>query len=880
MLGAKWLTVFVLLLFVSSGFAFLSNYTYRQSFNVSSSASILTNHQYKLVLNSSNINYTSIANNEFAVTYYNGTETQIHAWVESWNEAGNSEVWFLAPKLDTDGETYYLYYTNTSAVDSDWLNGKKVFSFFDDFSAYNSTLWVNGSANLYEINNSAEIIINQGALPGGTAYERFSQIGITANYSGINYSTREVRMRLINGSTASNEAFIGLFANSSSSSYQLRIIGDGNYNLREEFANLNTSTWTQDVNYHILRFDFKDGSGNMEYYIDGTSKAKAVDTTSLGFDKIVLAGSSNAGYASAYDWVRVRNYSADTYTSTNGNEEVSDDRVTINSPTGSVYGKNVTFSFTFDLVSASTANASIYLNGTLNTTVNVTDNVAYLYNMSIEDGLRSLRVQLTSNSTINATTNFMVYEYTLNDTSGVVNPLASQTVNYYVYLSNYSTATPTVSMNISVNGTIYSASLYSSGTNNQTYYASLTLPSNAGTFWVNTTVEFNFGSLSRIETHNEQLTTTAISVTNCSSGIQSIVFNMKDELNESYIGNATFKTIVTYWIGASHFNYSFTFANWDNATLCISPNYSTIYADVEIIISKDNYAQRTNYLVNATLTNVSQNVTTYMISNASSSLIDFEVNNQYNLDYVGAYIKVQRYYTSQTSWIDITTLKTDGLGQANAWLVPYTEAYRFLIYDGNTLVKTIDPMYITTSSYVFTLSGSAGNDYSVFNSIVSECSYNNVTKVLRCTATDPSGLMASSTLKVYENKMFGADIYCTSSATGSAVTNTCDLSGVSGFTNNATYLFYVTVNGNVQILESGMIGNIPATTSYGLSGVFAVFLLFLTMALLGVWNPVASIALGGTALLVGKFAGLIAINEVTLVAILFITLVTVYKLRS
>lgn len=863
------------MLFSSLGFAWLDGFTYRTEITVDSTANFSNKiPQVPIILNDSNVNYSHIASGEYALTYWNGSVEVQKVVCEmnstnhyGYNESGNSYIWYNG----TNG-TYYVYYTNTSAV-GNYFDCGEVFGnyIYDDFSSsLNTTLWSDTSGGeTITTDGYLKVLESADIVKGAVSNKAFSFPSVLF----FNYNTTSAARYTYLGYSSAFDGYttpVALLVRNTDTSLR--------YGITSTPTTTATSTWDAGAAFHdyqiainttelgLFQNRVKDG-------LNPTSKvpnATAINITLL----------SNLGSVAYVDYIFLTDNIAGMAYSY-GEEVINADILSISAPVDDSvnYGRNTTFTFIPELVSDTTANFSLYINGTYNNTFNATSGIPYTTYLTLNHGEYILYINKTDNATVNASVAFYVKEYAINSTSGITNPLITQPISFYVYVSNY-TNRATSTVYVSLNGTTYAASLDSSDGFNQSYKADIVMPEIAGTYNITTVLVLNFGTYSYNETNLTEFTASAFTITNCSTGVESIVFNIKDELNESYLTNATFKTIVSYYIGASYFNYSYTFTNQDNATLCITPNYTTIYANVGIIISKEGFSQRTNYLVNASLTNSTQNITTYLITNTSTNLIDFEVNDEYNLDLVGAYIKVQRYYTSSTSWVDITTLKTDGLGQASAWLVPYTEAYRFLVYEGNVLVKTIDPMYLTADSYIFDLLGSAGNDYAVFNGVVIDCEYNNETKIMRCTATDPSGLMTSATLVVYENKMFGADIYCTSTAVGSAITPTCNLNDVSGFSDNATYIFSGVINGNTYIFETGLIGSIPTISDYGLTGVYATLLLFITLVLLGAWNPSAAVVLGGVAIFVSKMLGILIISEVVLVIILFITLITVYKLRT
>jgi len=115
--------------------AILPGFSYSRPFTLNNSGAVLTNYQVKIVLNSTNMNF-SHANSDGSdvrVRADDGT-TNLNYWIEYWNSSSQTAtVWALVPSIPTGTSTIYLVYGNSSA--STTASGVNTFLFFDDFSS-------------------------------------------------------------------------------------------------------------------------------------------------------------------------------------------------------------------------------------------------------------------------------------------------------------------------------------------------------------------------------------------------------------------------------------------------------------------------------------------------------------------------------------------------------------------------------------------------------------------------------------------------------------------------------------------------------------------------------------------------------------------------
>ena len=114
------------------------NYIYRKSIIVSNYADQVLN-DYVFTFN---VSYATGMQSDFDDIRFVGPDgkTQLSYWIESKVDGSQAIVWIRMPSIPDGASLIYMYYGNSSAISES--NGKKVFDFFDDFSAsLDTTIW-------------------------------------------------------------------------------------------------------------------------------------------------------------------------------------------------------------------------------------------------------------------------------------------------------------------------------------------------------------------------------------------------------------------------------------------------------------------------------------------------------------------------------------------------------------------------------------------------------------------------------------------------------------------------------------------------------------------------------------------------------------------
>jgi len=108
------------------------NTSFKKCQNITISSPI-SDYQYKLILNTTNFNYSYANDDGSDIRIVNAScgngGVEVPYWIEEWNESGDSTLWFRGDNSSTTVYSVYYNYTNAKSKS----NGTKTWNFFDDF---------------------------------------------------------------------------------------------------------------------------------------------------------------------------------------------------------------------------------------------------------------------------------------------------------------------------------------------------------------------------------------------------------------------------------------------------------------------------------------------------------------------------------------------------------------------------------------------------------------------------------------------------------------------------------------------------------------------------------------------------------------------------
>lgn len=371
---------------------------------------------------------------------------------------------------------------------------------------------------------------------------------------------------------------------------------------------------------------------------------------------------------------------------------------------------------------------------------------------------------------------------------------------------------------------------------------------------------------------------------NCSSfTTRAINFTVKDSVTDALV-NTDASAYFKLW-GASEDNYTsynLTWANRNNFSICISPTYLnySVYMQMEYEAYNDtSYATSTYYIVNGMLDNVTETTTLYLTN--TSTPVTFTVIDQDDNDLANVYIKILLYDIGTASSTLDHIIETDSSGEAIGNIILNSQWYVFILEQDGAIIFQSDPTKITTTSKTFrvTIGSDYFDDYTTVQGVTGDVTFTNSTLTFSFTYTDPSNTISNGCLKVTRKKASADTIlYETCSAT---TAGTLSYAIVENVSNNQYFAVgYITLNGNTFVLDTEGANFGGIFKSFGQEGIFVVFFLVLSMAMIGVssLSPVIAVLLMVIGIIGATIAGLLGLSWGGLIIYIIMGGFTLYKI--
>lgn len=363
------------------------------------------------------------------------------------------------------------------------------------------------------------------------------------------------------------------------------------------------------------------------------------------------------------------------------------------------------------------------------------------------------------------------------------------------------------------------------------------------------------------------------------------LFN-EDNVSLSILGDLDISFTSITGINVSGQSASFNFTNQSSFAICIFPEDVNYTVDSIAEYNSSGYVIRHHYLIDATLTNQTQTIQLFTPTSTSTQEVKFIVEDIYNQPVEDVILKVQRFYIGENLYRQVAMGKSDSDGETAIKLKPNL-FYTFILESGNNVLRTFEPKFITTSDTSIILRTTAAGLFEYFNyfdTVATSCTYNNDTYILRCTATDTSGLMQEVFLAVEEvrfNTTFTN--VCDETGTGSSIILTCNLTNSVNNNRTVRYSFYGRFCCSENVFTTfltGYITLVPIASSFGTFGVFLVFMVLLPFIFAGRWNPAVSIIFTILIVFVGSMFGLLQpITAMSLMSLAVAGAIIIWKMK-
>jgi len=397
------------------------------------------------------------------------------------------------------------------------------------------------------------------------------------------------------------------------------------------------------------------------------------------------------------------------------------------------------------------------------------------------------------------------------------------------------------------------------------FYWEISLLNSSGVYYFNSST--NYQTISETKFYTDK----------CIVGTNlSLNFTAHNEDDLTFLSDFDFYGTFTYGIGSTGLRNNISISNstvGNEILFCIYPYENTLYVDAQIQYEKEGYVKRTYYLLNSSITNVTNNIKLYLLNTTVSTSFIINVVDEVQFPVSDAYIYIQRYYPATGNFYTVEMAKTNSVGNTVGHFETETEDYKIIVIKDGVILYESESQKVFCGETPCTLNfqTEAGaptvwEDIGELPNLVWSLDYNETTKMWSYSYVDTSGTTKYGRLLVYTKDGSKQNIICNNSDTSPAATLTCNVTGYDGIIFAEVY-----ISRSPEILvwlESIIERTVKAV--FGMEGLFWATLIILLIGLIGTWDPVIGIVmmLGGIILL--NFLQIASLGSITIMGIVAI----------
>lgn len=292
------------------------------------------------------------------------------------------------------------------------------------------------------------------------------------------------------------------------------------------------------------------------------------------------------------------------------------------------------------------------------------------------------------------------------------------------------------------------------GTTNKSFYWNITFSK------ISTGTTFN----SSTTPANQTVTELVFQLCNTTTNVTMLNFTMYDEeLNNTINASAkpttfqaTFNLGVYYDYKAKNISINNQSVSVNSFAFCTNNNTNIFYTNMEAFYTAVSYTDKNYYLTNASLTNVSNNISLYLLN--ATNAIEFFINVQQNLNpLTSASVNIEKYFVGEGVYKTVEIDKTSSdTGEFTAFL-SLDKKYRFTMTKDGVVQGTVEKTAscsVAPCELTLDLTSTVGS-YSVFSTafgqnVLYNLSFNQSTKIVKFDFIDITGTATSFTMKIFK----------------------------------------------------------------------------------------------------------------------------------
>lgn len=620
---------------------------------------------------------------------------------------------------------------------------------------------------------------------------------------------------------------------------------------------------------------YNDGSHSAQ--INASGQAKELNFYTLSEGSGGSSGSNTANFLVYYVYY---------------NTDVEVNPITPSNATTFLQSDSIIFNASLISTSSTLKNATLYINGASNETVNVTGASNFSeFTKSFNLGTYVWWIEGCADSNIcsqSQNRTLTVSEFKENS-QGYTTPVTESSINEFSINLSYYPTSFSVGATLVYNNTEYPSTISEDAGDSIVFYYNLTAPAITtqtafGFYWnislTNSTGTYYFTSQNYSQTVD---TLSEITVaTSCSD--QALRFDIQDESNlTSLYGDVEYNFQYGVGNGTTNTKYG-SLSNVTTFYLCINATQSTEYVIGygEIQYTANSMVERRYYLWNDQVVsnNTLTNHSLRLIADADQTSFLMTMEDTSLTQYTDKYVALWRWYPDLNAYQVVEMGKTDENGETVSHIVTEDVDYRVGLYERNgTLIKLGEPLRFlcTSAPCTFTLRVGADElDYSSIFDVQTSLTYNSTTKVFTFVWNDPNQLTSSMRLLVTRETGSSTLTVCDSTTASYTGVMTCN---VSAYTGTFRAVIYRSASPAVAINQL-LINQINDTfrTPFGLFISAIIWLAIILTGLAG--SPVGAIMLGIIGLIPALIFGTINLAIFTGIIVMGVLIVHFVKMTK
>lgn len=332
-----------------------------------------------------------------------------------------------------------------------------------------------------------------------------------------------------------------------------------------------------------------------------------------------------------------------------------------------------------------------------------------------------------------------------------------------------------------------------------------------------------------------------ILLSECSyAGNVSYNFTSRSETNQTLLNPFNFLATFSYWIGegSTYKNLSINALSTSGKKVCMDNITQPYKTNAIIQYEKDGFYKRNYYLINSTVTNNTQEIGLYSLTNDEATSFIVDVREQSYIPVEDAYLYIQRYYPGTNEFKTVAMSQTDADGRTVSAFESETEDYRIIVFKNGQVLYTSPVQKIYCQATPCTLNiqvtgegVSSWNPVGNLSNLVYDLTFNYTSKIFTFTYVDTSGTTSYARLHTYKlNPGSGRQTICDTNSTENANVLTCNVTGYNGTIMSEIFISRSpeTFINNLEITLNNIINNV------GFEGLWWAMLILMVLAIAGV----------------------------------------------